>query len=589
MKLCSGLLSLGISLLIFLPTLHAQSLRELIPPDPGLYAESQPLEALAKQFTDSKLYARWKEFPPVAKWERENWNAIELLSIGVSAQLGVSYPELRKNALGSEFSVAIWPAQVEGEWTARGVLLVRGLEEDFLKQLFTGINRVERRSGVLQDKTQREHLGYRYLARDLLRDGEPSQDFIAIQGRIAILTNHEPLMHQALQLYAQQQGKLPDGVEPLPTLPSEPFSVSPENCLAQVVFNPRPWGPLVREEIEKEVNPDDRRAAAAIYEFFRGVDFVNANLDLSEGITLSYYVRTAPERWNSEMQAALDWFAGQNEFPASTPANAIGLVAGHSQLGAAFEFLVRQLEGQDASDRIHALGTGLFAGEDAFTVILPNLGPDYGAYLIPSPAATNRKIPLDVVGGLSYRNQLPGTQETRSLQRTLQQSLEFIWGAVVVAQNLDGKDIARLETSENPSITTLIGFKEFPQEIHPSFSVTEEMVWVGSSPSAVAQAQEISLADSLLSSGILKRYLPEDEARPSQLAYLNLSLARDFLEDHRDRLTRTISEAKHIPLERADSGLRQLYAILKLADVVLWTQSVESNRIVSTLRIRVEE
>jgi hypothetical protein len=106
---------------------------EVVPADVGLTVEARDLHSTLTNFFEGPVFRRWKQYPPLAKWNADQESQIKKLSEQLKRQLGVSWEDLRSRLFSRQWVLGVYPPRA-GDRDPDGFLLVRAADADLLAQ-----------------------------------------------------------------------------------------------------------------------------------------------------------------------------------------------------------------------------------------------------------------------------------------------------------------------------------------------------------------------------------------------------------------------------------------------------------------------
>ena len=121
-----------------LPLLAGSTLTRLVPADAGLCLTLEDAATHADRFLASPLFARLREYPPLAEWRREHGTPLKRIAGDVSRQLGVEVDDAWRRAFGRQTVLAVWPPAADQK-EGPGLLLVEADDAELLSRLVAGI------------------------------------------------------------------------------------------------------------------------------------------------------------------------------------------------------------------------------------------------------------------------------------------------------------------------------------------------------------------------------------------------------------------------------------------------------------------
>jgi hypothetical protein len=140
------------------------------------------------RFLAGPLFARLREYPPLAEWRREHGPPLKRIAGDAGRQLGVEVDDVWRRAFGCQTVLAVWPPapdQKEGP----GLLLVEADDAELLSRLVAGIRSAQERAGELLQSRQASYRGLPYEERRVKRGQGEMLVYLAVLDRVGVLTS----------------------------------------------------------------------------------------------------------------------------------------------------------------------------------------------------------------------------------------------------------------------------------------------------------------------------------------------------------------------------------------------------------------
>jgi hypothetical protein len=137
----------------------------------------------------------------------------------------------------------------------------------------------------------------------------------------------------------------------------------------------------------------------------------------------------------------------------------------------------------------------------------------------------------------------------------------------------------KLQKSAGLELLRVANLPNAPAGVEPTFAFGQRGLIVGSSPQIVERVATLDIADSLAASATLRNLLGPRLTAPSQLAYLHVSGLRRLLAADPERIATALAPGGEEKREEAGRGLRELAALLDLADFAAVAAQVEADAI----------
>ncbi len=591
------------------------SLHRLLPAGAGLYTEVGGLRQAVPRWSQSELFDRWLAYPPVAQWHRTTWPQVDLFSRMASRQLRVDHLQLRKTVLDGRIILALWPQRPDGltattpgsrqrelrrEWGGSWLVLLETTDEQFAQQLAEGINQLSRQEHELKNLSSLQHSGRKYDQRQVIRGGHAETEYLAARGRFVALTDDQKVMQALLDGELGPVGPAPG--RGLPQLLVTSWEKLPRQAVIRAVADPRPWHVWlgqVRPRVEAE-DPEALPLLDAAKHVLGGLQTASLALSLGESLEASLVVEVAPDRWPRELRRWWESVQGPCRFPELVPPGALLVACGRFNYGQFGQLALQTLQSEDptAIGRVQALSDTLTGGSDVFSDLLPQLGPDVGMFLAPHPTEgpqnpDSADLPLDFVAALQIREP---RQQASPVADALQRSLRWLWTGAAVLQTLDDNKspaVVRHNAQSAAPITWIQGLHDLPPTVQPAFAAAGRYLLLGSSPNALKRVFPRTGLSSSEDPAAFPKHFLNFSNQPTTLFYLNLAAARKFLTNHKQAMisavANDVARKPDFPQPEALKRVEHLEQILKLADLVLVTQTIEPTRLTAKWRITAED
>ena len=564
-------------------------LRELTPEGAGVYGEVEGVKDSWQKLSEGELARRAQEFPPVARWKAISLPAVKFLVGQISGQLGLEPQQLQHEVFGGSVLLAMWPEERNGEWDGGGLLLVDAPNAALLQAAVDGFNVASQRAKELQSLEKLTHSGSTYHVRHMRRNGKDSTEFIAVMGNIGVLTNRKSLMLRVLELHAQ-------GTAPAGSIAAAPWytvalsQVHPQASV-RLVLNPRPWSPMVLASLKKgmEEDPKSKPVAEAAQHLFESLDFAAASLDVSDGLGFQASVRFDSEKLGPLWAARLDAWGGEVAALDFVPRQALVVLAGRLDPAPLVEGMMPLLEEKELDDakKLAAVAGAVTGGWKFWQEVVPNLGPNWASFLVPSTTSQPGEIPVDWVTVLQVREPAPADPTIAPLPVVMRNTLKMVMNVIAVAHNAEHAGrIATVKSIEKDGLhfSFIEGLSDLPANVVPSLTLSQGYLFLGTSREAIKHMARLSASDSLPQHSPWPRLFPASWKRPSHVAYFNLQATRTFLHDHRAQLIPALAAQKKVEPAQVERSLGQLQSILQLADYLSLADKVDAQGISISVR-----
>jgi hypothetical protein len=555
------------------------SLAEVTPGDAGIYVSIEGLAPAIDAYLAGPHAERLRDYPPVAQWVDKHRPTVLRFIDDAARQIGVDPRTAWNDVLGNRLMLAAWPAE-PGQPEGHGLLIVEARQREALQRLIEGVHDAQSRAGEVVRAERRTHAGSHYHARVLQRRGGQSEVFLSTSGRIAVLTNHEPLIKQVLELMSGRPGAAT-------SLASRAEYQSARNRVDAdapllAFINARSWDATIAAAPASSGQGAEQFAAR----MWRAIRCLSVSLRLTPQTELEAHValesleeRPMLARWINRAATpttALDWM----------PADCLAAVAGSIDLSSlaaraepatSAETAARSPAGSDPSSAQETKeDRTLLVLRQLLSQAFGGMGPAAGGYATASED-DDHQLPLNLVAGIEIGGDQQAA-EPSTPERRLESLRSLLLGAVSLV-NLSQSEIARLETfrSDALELYCIAGLPNLPRGWLPSFTISSRTLLAGTSRAAIERSARLE-SDASLSSTRLPKLASGWTLKPDHALYIDLRGTRAWLSKNGSALL-TLGSSDGVPDEAKSSarqrGLDQLLAALGLADTLFVAVDVE--------------
>ncbi len=444
----------------------ASDLLKLVHEDVGLCVQlndlgtnvPQLLESQAAQrLVRSKLYQSWLECDEYRKLDQSR-KAIERLS---NRPFGQFATEL----FGKSVVLALYPSE---HGKVEGAVLTETADADVVDQILAAWNE---KKNVAAATLAHRGVAYHRRTKTWKKSGRTETLYYLKLDKVFVLSDHESMIRRVIELHPAGQDRPADGAQTAAArslyesgLYHKATADLSADALAVVYFNPRvaeralgplPAGADPGEKLLRDAWQQMESVAAAV-RFDEGL--------VVEAVIHSQRVATAEGGGG----AAGDGASGRLAFLAKVPRVAVAVAAGRIDAAAVAAALGKLVSAGDREklENVRRVGAGLLLGMDLFDDVLPKLGPNWTAYVVPRTNASSASdCPIDVVIAVQLPAESqsdpaadPGAKPDQSAPRapSLHAALQ---NALVTGLNL----LAARHNSESKTTTAVVRSKETPQ------------------------------------------------------------------------------------------------------------------------------
>jgi len=484
-----------------------EDLRELVGADVGLCIELNQLENQAAALQDGLLVKRFRAWPVYRKWlVSEDYKRFSRGLQLVRSLAGKSAWQVAKELFGRQAILAVYRTDRD---QPSGVLLTTLPSGEELDALLDVISRMDPRS--TQSRTYR---GVDYQCR--LKPDSDSADapqFYLRLGNQVAFSDNEPAIQRVIDLHVLRS----DGGGELRSLLQQPLYASTagglrDQSLLSVFVNLRIWS-------------DAQRPGNPVWD---SVDAVFAGLRVTDSIVVEAVGQLAKDpvpHWSAFCRQV----SGAPEFLALAPRSALVVAAGRLPgpfLATAIAALVQDHPNRDLQT-LRSLASGLLLQWDPIRGVLPSLGPNWGAYIL--PAAPGAGWPVTGVAAVQLaqseplHDQLPALQT--ALDNALLTGLRFVG---TTRQSRESKPKLEREIGDGTTVRWLQGLSE----LTPAYALRSDRLVLGGDTSHVRRAISETPRDSAADD--LPRTVLTDFG---QVLYINVAGIRQLISTDGERLS----------------------------------------------------
>lgn len=586
MKPASFIRVLSLALLLLLQAAgpaRAQDDRDnllgLIGADAGLCIEVKDLKKHLPQIEHSEFFRRLQQLDLYQSWVgSEHYRQLLMARASVERLTGRPFGETIGDMFGESVVVAVYPA-TDGQ--AAGVLVTRASGPEAIRSALDAWNRAEpHRTETL------EHLGQVYHARtraSASQLGASATIYYVTLGRNLALSDSESRIRQVIELeaasHSDDSATKTGGAAAL--IDTEKFQQARESLssdsIASAYFDPRSWDGFL------DFESDDSYRHRALCAIWRRCESLIAGVRLSDGPVLELIVHydgaDASPKWDRFIERA----QGDADFRHRVPRRAIAAVAGRHDIGGLKklipEFLPQRMQRQ--WDNYLATARGLLFGLDLFDDVLPELEPNWGAYIVPgTPERIANGAPLD--GLIAFQLPDPEHDEVGETGLSLRAALDNALRAslnLIILNNDDTTQsepaVVRSEKRDGVMVHWIEGLESY----QPAYALGEEYLLIASTPELISECLTIRPEESLAAVPRIEcarqEYCPLD----NQLLYVDVVDLRNLIADQRELFIHHATTTHGWPLEWAKYELERVEDVLQLVDTAFLAGQINEHRL----------
>jgi hypothetical protein len=412
----------------------------------------------AQQFRKSpfgKELAASAELRKLAKLERV-----------LEQHLGINWRTLRDDVLGEAVVLAYRPGPPGKPGKDAGLALVRARRAATLASVIERFNKAQKKSGELEELTEREVKGVKYFR----RVESKKTSYYYLRGPILAFSSQEEMLRQAILRERAASASAQ------PVVARKLRQMGFEKSAAALWLNPRAFDAAVKAQT----------GGGTFAATWKALQSIGLALDLKSTLSLSLAVRGKGDELPAPARRFLAEAGKPSALWGSFPENALFAVAGRFDVSALFELLGGFMP-KDARRKMHKDlegKLGAMLGRSVVKEVLPALGPDWGLCVsAPPPADKNwgPRVLFALRVGQGADADDPIDQSVRTALRAA-----ALW--FVLTNNVQHPDTPvrlKTQTIDKVKINYLEGERTFPGGVQPAFALKGGYLLLASSPAEV--------------------------------------------------------------------------------------------------------
>lgn len=550
-----------------------------VPDDVGLCITADNLHAALAEFAAGPMFARWKEYPPLAKWHAEQREQLDKLSFQLKRHFGVSWDDLRSRLFGKQWVLGVYPP-ANGQGPPDGFLLVDAADAALLARAaekLVDANRLsERHLGTTTAKVGATD----FTIHQLKADGDRSV-FLTYHEAFGVLATRRDILDRILKLRGgDRTGALVDNPEF-----AAGFGKPAADAVVRAFVRPRVWLPFDPESIvdgpDFGANEEQRRWLRAI----GALRFASAGWSFGPTPRVELFVGWDPQRLPTPFDAVVRCFPEANSAPPPVPAAALAAVATNIDVRGITTAVMDALSRSYAERKKAVPAETLVASR-----LLGALGPGLRGYVIraaqPNAAQSDdgaARLPVDWVVALDTQ---PPAEGLVPLAEAVEPLVRLALVVAADAYNAKTSHKARLETKEQDSLS-ITGLTNLgPQGIGSVYVARRGgRLLVGGTPESLTwgledRAPAVQRTATPLYAALHQRRIDH----PAASVFVNLAGLRELLGDLSAAPPSWFGGIQ----ENDQAKLHELRRLLSLVDGVLFETSIDSDGAGASLAIGME-
>lgn len=465
------------------------------------------------------------------------WRQVRQMAAALEKQLGMSWKEARDEFLGGAFLFAYRPGPAGKPEQEQGLFLLRAASPRPLAALISRLNEVQKQTGELKAREDREYRGVAYVRRVEAKE----VNYYLIRGPVLLFTSSEPLLRRAIDSERNALGATGS------VFAHRLRDVGMERAPLVLLVNPRAFDDAIAARAVEDANV---RPFAALWKAVQGIGLA---LDVKTDLRLTLSVRVSPKELPAAARPFLPAVTTPSAVWASIPDDALVAVAGRVPLTQWYELLAGLLsrESRDKFEQELDRTLGAVLGKSVVRDVLPAIGPDWGAFVTAPPAESKGWLPA-----FTAAIRLERGDGDEPIDQAIVQAIHSGAQLAVLSHNKThpGRPLALRTTQlDGTRIRSLRGDEALPPGIQPSFAL---------------KGGYLVLASSLAGVGSFRPPAAAEPASSVPLLRVSLRALRDYLRQRREPLTARLTRPDGLSAEQVGRQLDAVQAGLELFDRV---------------------
>ena len=349
----------------------------------------------------------------------------------------------------------------------------------------------------------------------------------------------------------------------------------------RVYINPRRWDSVISQALNK----NDLLQGAA-WHLWDACQYVVSTIEIGQPIRIGTYANINRAQLPQELLNLTDNLVGSADFLEQVPADSMVAAAGRMELFRLAEYLLAGLEPDRRAsiDTIRSFAAGMLLGQDLVDDILPQLGPNLGAFLLPE---TSPHQPDWVIGA---QVRPPSDPDQPTMDETLDAALGILG---VIPQRVDSNNAdpehadepdqgdpshpaARVIARDGVDYTEVTGLGFLPRDLSLTYAFNADYLFAGTSTDAVHRAIQLNPQASFARSSRFHSLLNRPVAEPSHLLFVDCRQLEALLANHRDVLIDALAAAGGGGGKMAERRVTDLRRWLGMVESLLFAAQVDN-------------
>ncbi|MCX7421018.1 MAG: hypothetical protein NT013_15960 [Planctomycetia bacterium] len=543
------------------------SLTELVGADVGISVEINGLKSQLNDLPNAEWFRRLTQLPFVKTWQQgPEYTRFQVGKSGLEALVNLPLDRFAAELFGESVLLVIVP-NPNGKPDA--MLLSKAERDDSWDRVLRLWDQLE-----AHEVQTMSAYGRSFQRRRKKLDGQKSGPdiFTTRVGRTLAMSESETQIRSVLAR-AESNTTVKTSTNLANSSPYKSAIVAlAESCSIRVVVNPRIW------DVEFQKSPP---ADAWVSEVWKKLEWLATGIDLHDGVVFHAVVHHEtsglPDIWQQVVKASQT----KSNLAERLPANS--LLAGEIRLSTKLLNWIRTLDQSERSQRdwqTFAKGAYGLLGRDLFEEVLPYFHSNLGAAVVPNLTLNEQTAPVDAILAWEFAASQDDAAVTE--RPTLRESLDSGLSALLNfsamshnSRNPESPAVIRRTLGERSVTRWLDGLRPY----RPAFGVFEHQLLLATNPQLISafasQPSAKSLATEPLFVATRSRYFADQP----QWLFMNARVARQFVKENHEPLSRQLAYWRKIEATSAGKHLDRLTEILTPFDVAFSSINLSSNEV----------
>lgn len=543
-----------------------------VPSDVGIYIEVDRYATNSELVFTGDIYQWLEQFPPVDQWAVARPERLRNMVRLVVKHCEFDAETAWRSLFSNRVAFAVWPNDELHDDADAGLVIFEADESDRLQQFVQGFLDAQRELGAAVEEKQTD-AGITYYAVTRVRNGKDLLVHIAADGNVGLIGSVERTFVASLDLRGGGDAKAPSLAD-LPIHREGNQRLSPDAAV-QVYVNPRRWDAVIGDSL----NQNDLLENAA-WHLWRACEFIVSSIEIGQPIRIGTYAQIDRKSLPPELVNLTENFIGTADFLERIPADSMVAAAGRLELFRLAQYLLSGMEPERRAtiDLIRGFASGMLLGQDLVDDVLPQLGPNIGAFLLPED--THRQS--DWVIGLQVRE--PADEDQPRIEETIQAALELV-GVSTTDDDPAANDSDQNRSDDNPrdgnhqspratvevrggvNYTEISGLPFLPSGMALTYAFHDNYLLAGTSTDAVSRSVEVANPNSFANSSRFHSLVNVPVSAPSHVLFVDCRALETLMDNHSDVILDALASA---------GGGGAKAAQRRLDDLQRWLAMVES-------------